>query len=510
MNKRFLFLIFTLIISFPLFAQLEVKEGSFKKVDGFVNINTDKMYDDNDKPYAVLKIRTEGIDDKQRHELVFGSDQGTSFEVEYKIGEVWLYISYYTSYVKISHPQYGTIRFDFPSEMKGKEGYEMTITNTSSNDVGFGALKLTTTPENDATISLNGSVLTQKTPYFNNMMTSGEYEITVSKPGFQSVTKTVVVDHDGSVDLEIEMPYLYGKIEIETKPSEARVFIDDKELGVTPIVLDSIRTGRHKLVLQKGDCQTLTKFFLLDEENDLKFDEQLEHRPEGSLTGVFSVSPTKKVLFSKGNLKYTVLTKIWSFEEKQWRGGDCSDYYVELFGWGTGDNPTKWSSNPNNYKTFVDWGVNTISNGGNTPNIWHTLTEKEWEYVKNRPGKSVYAKVADHVGLILLPDNWDDSNYKFIDNITKKESKQVGWVDETKYIKITKIISEEDWFKYLEPNGAVFLPATGYRIGRDCSTYRNGSKGYNKSINDYHGSTIKDPMKSYEGRSVRLVWTVEE
>lgn len=54
-----------------------MKEGSFKKVEGFVNINTDKMYDDNDKPYAVLKIRTENINNKQRRELEFGGDAAT-------------------------------------------------------------------------------------------------------------------------------------------------------------------------------------------------------------------------------------------------------------------------------------------------------------------------------------------------------------------------------------------------------------------------------------------------
>lgn len=51
-----------MFVSANLFAQLEVKKDSFKEVPGFVNINIDKMYDDNDKPYAVLKIKTENVD----------------------------------------------------------------------------------------------------------------------------------------------------------------------------------------------------------------------------------------------------------------------------------------------------------------------------------------------------------------------------------------------------------------------------------------------------------------
>ena len=116
------------------FAQLEVKEGSFKKVDGFVNINTDKMFDDNDKPYAVLKIKTENIDAKQRRELTFKGDARTFFEIEYNDGEVWLYISYYATFIKISHPDLSSTEFWFPFDMEPKRGYELTLVNKPSLD----------------------------------------------------------------------------------------------------------------------------------------------------------------------------------------------------------------------------------------------------------------------------------------------------------------------------------------------------------------------------------------
>ena len=88
---KLIILITTIIISFPAFAQLEVKEGSFKEVKGFVNINTDKMYDDNDKPYAVLKIRTENINNRQRRELSFSGDAATFIETEYKDEYYFIY-----------------------------------------------------------------------------------------------------------------------------------------------------------------------------------------------------------------------------------------------------------------------------------------------------------------------------------------------------------------------------------------------------------------------------------
>ena len=132
--KKSLFLILLVISSLICSAQLQVKEGSFKKVEGFVNINTEKMFDDNDRPYAVLKIKTENINDKQRRELSFGGDAQTFFETEYKDGEVWLYISYYATFLKISHPDLSSTEFWFPFDMEPKRGYEMTLVNKPAID----------------------------------------------------------------------------------------------------------------------------------------------------------------------------------------------------------------------------------------------------------------------------------------------------------------------------------------------------------------------------------------
>jgi len=127
--KRFLLLISAMLFSLNIMAQLEVKKDSFKEVGGFVNINTDIQYDDNDKPYAVLKVKTENINDEQRRKLLFQGDARTFIECEYKVGEVWLYISYYASYIKISHPDYGSTEFWFPFDMNGKKGYELILVN---------------------------------------------------------------------------------------------------------------------------------------------------------------------------------------------------------------------------------------------------------------------------------------------------------------------------------------------------------------------------------------------
>ncbi|MCR5036533.1 MAG: SUMF1/EgtB/PvdO family nonheme iron enzyme [Bacteroidales bacterium] len=353
--RKFLLLFFTLFISATLWAQLEIKEGSFKEVSGFVNINTDKMYDDNDKPYAVLKIKTENISGKQRRELNFGGDAQTFFEVEYKDGEVWLYISYYATFIKISHEELSSTEFYFPFDMKPKCGYELILVNkTKTENLGTGSLTIITKPENEAIVKLNGIVVSRKTPYVNDMMNVGTYEIIVSKDKYKTETRTVQLKKDAKEVVEIEMVYdmanitiyadndtevyidgymrrkgtwvgelssgtheiecrklyhnpakktitvvagikkvysldltpIYGNLEINTEPSGATVFIDNKNYGQTPLVLDNIIIGTHELVIEKSGYSTLEKTIVLEQSSKLSVKEKL---PIGISNRTFTV-----------------------------------------------------------------------------------------------------------------------------------------------------------------------------------------------------------------------------
>lgn len=134
--KKLIILYLILLLVIPVFAQLEVKPGSFKEVPGFVNINPDPNYqtDDNDLPFAVLKVRTENINDKQRRELKFSGNAGTFIVLEYKDGEVWVYLTAkYADYIKISHPDLSSTEFYFPFDLKPKSGYELLLVNKSNN-----------------------------------------------------------------------------------------------------------------------------------------------------------------------------------------------------------------------------------------------------------------------------------------------------------------------------------------------------------------------------------------
>ena len=232
--------------------------------------------------------------------------------------------------------------------------------------------------------------------------------------------------------------------------------------------------------------------------------------PDGALSGVFSVSSTKQVYFSKGNLRYA--SSKWSFFDNQY------DYYTgysadawDHFGWSTSATTYGMNTSTDNgdYSgDFVDWGA-TMGTG------WFTLSKDEWTYLfKTRSastvggtenGRYAKAKVNNVPGIILFPDT-----YTHPDGVTApvgvNATGDTGWNGNSYTV--------ADWTK-MESAGCVFLPAAGYREGSSVTS--PGSYGYywsatpsgtNNAYRVYSNSRNLNPENTANrrlGLSVRLV-----
>ena len=258
--------------------------------------------------------------------------------------------------------------------------------------------------------------------------------------------------------------------------------------------------------------------------------------PTGAINGLFSVSASRQVYFSRGNLQYigSASTPYWKFADNQWdyigssQANTSQTTDRDLFGWGTsgwnnGNTYYRpWDTNNSNGSLYgpkgsynltgsyanADWGVyNPISNGGNQANYWRTLTKNEWVYVFNTRTTTsgiryVKAKVNGVNGIILLPDNWSTSYY------TLSNANQSGAAFNN------NTITSSQW-DTLEQHGAVFLPAAGYLKG--AAAHVMGSQGYYWS-SSYNNSSVayevyfissgvypSNYFERYHGFSVRLV-----
>lgn len=208
------------------------------------------------------------------------------------------------------------------------------------------------------------------------------------------------------------------------------------------------------------------------------------------LTAPFSVSSTKQVLFSPGNLMYS--NGAFSFHTHQYDAcvtttgsSDISSSYTtegtfDLFGWGTSGNAHRtgyyqpWSiggtysnyyaygnSNKNLYDEngSADWGANAI--GTDPAGTWRTLTKDEWTYLFANHTYG-YSEVAGVNGYVIRPDG--DNN------------------------DIEDAYTAEEW-NAQEAAGSVFLPIAGRRGTAATNFSYYGTQGTYWSSTDYGTGT---------------------
>ena len=274
----------------------------------------------------------------------------------------------------------------------------------------------------------------------------------------------------------------------------------------------------------------------------------------------------KRIVFSQGNLQYQASTQTYRFAYNQYdymgasNAQIATDYtgWIDLFGWGTGTNPTLYSctdcgthfdyggnmgndpddpDNPdytfdapsrrhapqeeNDYPSFADWGLNAVVNGGNAAGIWRTMTAEEWNYLfysrENASAKFGFATISGVRGLVILPDDWEQpaAEYIFL------AANDAGWQANDSYFSNSVVnsftynaYSTSQW-AVMEAAGAVFLPSAGNRLGKTCDAA--GKEGY------YWSSTADEETTAFtaffdnsvfypatararaQGHSVRLV-----
>lgn len=243
------------------------------------------------------------------------------------------------------------------------------------------------------------------------------------------------------------------------------------------------------------------------------------------LSGLFSVSDTKQVYFSKGNLRAIKNGNDWSwgFYDNQYecnslnsgsgRTATADDTEIDLFTWGYGEYSTDPITTHNCFETyfpnFKDWGAMI-----DDEDTWFTLSDNEWYYLLNlnpyenakRAGRwKMFVTVCGKENcLVLAPDNWDLDAHPLQEEYSST-STPMTW-------------------EAAQEAGLVCLPAAGQRfidevaLVSECGSYWSSSPGYDvffrsiyfyfKDKEEYHYVEAK-PYPGTEpsgyGFAVRLV-----
>ena len=210
--------------------------------------------------------------------------------------------------------------------------------------------------------------------------------------------------------------------------------------------------------------------------------------PDGALSGEFSVSATKKVHFSKGNL-YADGDKALHFEANQYStASSWNASHVSHFTWSSTVEAAVGNNNSGDY-LFCDESHKVSVDGGEA--IYYALSRDEWTYLFNNHSKK-WASVSGLGGYVIAPDGFEGD----LANSYANDAELVT------------------------AGNLVFLFAAGNRRGSDVSLV--GANGYYwsstafDSVSTYYLYFDSDgvyPNDGYDGRdngfSVRLVTEVK-
>lgn len=381
-----------------------------------------------------------------------------------------------------SAPINGKYYFFYPGNcsVTGFEGNEKSFTYTMPSQFTFYANALKAPM---AGVS-NGQEVT-----FANLCTMLKLE-------FFIIPKQVVITSTDNTPLSGTFTASYNNGEWSVSAGSTSTTLTINNDNQSPFIYVPLPAGDHKLTITayKNANSVVTSNVLATKtmgstktmEMNYLYDIPMNAHP-------FTVSNTgKKVYFSPGNLLYN--GTIWKFADQQ--NTIKNSYTVnnsiitsetDVFCWatsgygGTVPNIVNYTSPLTSSMTGdnanYDWGVyNAISNGGNTPGIWRTLTSEEWSYLvtgNDRRYKRVYVRTGSGAnatrGLIILPDDCGE----LLNN---------GYPNVVWQVNVDKI-SE------LESMGAVFLPANGYVS--NTGVHNSGDQGYYWSTDPNTNTTAK-------------------
>lgn len=115
-------------------------------------------------------------------------------------------------------------------------------------------------------------------------MEIGEYTVEVRKGSHRTVSEVVQIHSvdDRTIQLKSPTP-IYGTLELSSNPLRTTVFIDDEEVGETPLMLNNVLVGSRRVTFKKEGYNTIDK--------TIDVSENIENKVSADLTKPQNVQP---------------------------------------------------------------------------------------------------------------------------------------------------------------------------------------------------------------------------
>ena len=110
---------------------------------------------------------------------------------------------------------------------------------------------------------------------FKDILTQGKYRLKVVKPSYRTFSKEIdIVSGKPFVEKVPNLEPIYGKLNIDSNPFDADIYIDGKAYGKTPNQIQKILIGQHTLTLKKEGYKDINETIEIKEGKmlDRKYD----------------------------------------------------------------------------------------------------------------------------------------------------------------------------------------------------------------------------------------------
>ncbi len=189
---------------------------------------------------------------------------------------------------------------------------------------------------------------------------------------------------------------IYGSVNVAVLPDESDVYIDDEKVGITPLFLQNVLVGKHKLEVKKEGFETLSDNVTVEESQTYSLENKELVLSPFSVNGVsFEMKRVEAGTFRMGatpEMEYQ-----WDDEKPVHQVTLTNNYYIGKFEVTQALWQAVMGNNPSGFKDdnlpveFVSWNdcqefigkLNRL-----TGKNFRLPTEAEWEYAARGGNKS--------------------------------------------------------------------------------------------------------------------------
>jgi hypothetical protein len=143
-----------------------------------------------------------------------------------------------------------------------------------------GDLYIASNPEG-ATIEIDGKTVTGQTPITLEAFPAGEHRI-VGRKDIYSGETTIVISPGDLVKVNLTLKKDHGTLKLFTTPVAVDVLVDGKNIGTTPIKIEDLTTGEHRIRLSKLSFLTQERMVSINNNEQTNLDITL--KPAGYIS----------------------------------------------------------------------------------------------------------------------------------------------------------------------------------------------------------------------------------